>query len=108
MAMTEKEQRDLRSYCAFILKEYGFDIPPNDPVIPALYVIHKEMQFNNESNQVIASLVKEAASKINPTVFHFCRSSIQISVGHRGQMDLKWAFGFVVHSSGHLVLVTGE
>ena len=69
--MTDNEQRDLRSYCAFILKEYGFDIPPSDPVIPALYIIHKEMQLNNESNKAIASQVKEAASKINPTVFHF-------------------------------------
>jgi hypothetical protein len=71
MAMTDKEQKDLRSYCAFMLKEYGFDFPPSDPVVPALYVIHKEMQFNNESNQAIASQVKEAASKINNTAFHF-------------------------------------
>lgn len=66
--MTDKEQKDLRSYCAFILKEYGFDIPPNDPIIPALYVIHKEMQLNNESNKALALQVKEAAAKINPTV----------------------------------------
>jgi hypothetical protein len=71
MAMTDKEQKDLRSYCAFILKEYGFDIPSSDPVIPALYIIHKEMQLNNESNKAIVLQVKEAAAKINPTVFNF-------------------------------------
>lgn len=69
--MTDKEQKDLRSYCAFILKEYGFDIPPGDPVIPALYVIHKEMQLNNDINKGIALQVKDAASRINPTVFNF-------------------------------------
>lgn len=71
MAMTDQEQKELRSYCAFILKEYGFQFPPNDPVIPALYIIHKEMQLNNQNNNAIASLVKEASARINPKVFHF-------------------------------------
>jgi len=69
--MTDQEQKELRSYCAFILKEYGFQFPPNDPVIPALYIFHKEMQLNNQNNNAIASLVKEASARINPTVFHF-------------------------------------
>jgi hypothetical protein len=71
MAMTEKEQRSIRAYCAFLLNEYGIHFSPDDPVIPALYVIHKEMQLNNTSNKAIASEVKDAAAKINPTVFNF-------------------------------------
>ena len=71
MTMTEKEQRDIRSYCAFLLTEYGIHFSPDDPVIPALYVIHKEMQLSNDSNKAIALEVKETASKIHPTVFHF-------------------------------------
>ncbi|WP_276368722.1 hypothetical protein [Chryseolinea sp. H1M3-3] len=71
MTMTEKEQRSIRSYCAFLLTEYGIHFSPDDPVIPALYVIHKEMQLSNASNKAIASEIKEAAAKINPTVFHF-------------------------------------
>jgi hypothetical protein len=71
MAMTDQEQKDLRAYCAFILKEFGFYFPPNDPVIPAMYIFHKEMQLNNQNNKAIASLIKEALSKINPTTFHF-------------------------------------
>lgn len=71
MAMTDQEQKDLRSYCAFLLKEYGFHFPPNDPVIPALYIMHKEMQLNNKNNNSIASLVKEASARINPKVFQF-------------------------------------
>jgi hypothetical protein len=71
MAMTEKEQRSIRSYCAFLLTEHGIHFSPDDPVIPALYVIHKEMQLNNTTNKSIASEVKEAAAKINPTVFNF-------------------------------------
>jgi hypothetical protein len=69
--MTEKEQRSIRSYCAFLLTEYGIHFSPDDPVIPALYVIHKEMQLSNAGNKGIASEIKEAAAKINPTVFHF-------------------------------------
>ena len=71
MVMTEKEQRGIRSYCAFLLTEYGIDFSPDDPVIPALYVIHKETQLSNASNKTIASEIKDAAAKINPTVFHF-------------------------------------
>jgi hypothetical protein len=71
MAMTEKERRNLRSYCAFLLDEYGIQFSPDDAVIPALYVIHKEMQLNNKTNNAIASEVKDAAAKINPTVFQF-------------------------------------
>jgi hypothetical protein len=71
MAMTEKEQRSIRAYCAFLLDEHGIHFSPDDPVIPALYVIHKEMQLNNTSNNAIASAVKDAAAKINPRVFNF-------------------------------------
>ncbi len=71
MAMTENEQRDLRTYCAFLLKEYGFHFSPDDPVIPALYIIHKEMQRNNQSNKALGAMVKEAASQIHPKEIHF-------------------------------------
>jgi hypothetical protein len=71
MAMTEKEQRNIRAYCAFLLAEYGVQFSPDDAVIPALYVIHKEMQLNNISNKAIASEIKDAAAKMKPTVFHF-------------------------------------
>lgn len=71
MAMTDKEQKEVRNYSAFLLKEYGFDIPLNDPVMPALYIIHKEMELTKRSNDAIASEVKEAASKVNPQVFNF-------------------------------------
>ena len=71
MAMTEKEQRSIRTYCAFLLTEHGIHFSPDDPVIPALYIIHKEMLLNSTSNKAIASEVKEAAAKINPMVFNF-------------------------------------
>lgn len=71
MVMTEKEQRSIRAYCALLLDEYGIHFSPDDPVIPALYVIHKEMQLNNTSNKAIASEVKDAAARIKPTVFNF-------------------------------------
>jgi hypothetical protein len=71
MAMTEKEQRSIRSYCAFLVTEHGIHFSPDDPVIPALYVIHKEMQLNNTNNKAIAAEIKDAAGKISPTMFHF-------------------------------------
>jgi len=71
MAMTDQEEKDLRSYCALLLKEYGFHFTPDNPEIPVLYIIHKEMQLNNHNNKAIASLIQEAASRINPTEFKF-------------------------------------
>jgi hypothetical protein len=71
MVMTDKELKDLRSFSAFMLTEFGFQISPNDPVLPALYVIHKEMQLNNQKNESIASLIQGALSRINPKEFHF-------------------------------------
>lgn len=71
MAMTEKEQRSIRAYCAFLLDEHGIHFSPDDPVIPALYVIHQEMQLNNTINKAIGAEVRDAAAKINPTVFQF-------------------------------------
>ena len=71
MAMTDQEHKELRSFCAFLLREFGFQFTPDNPVIPALYIIHKEMQLNNQNNKAIASLVQEAASRINPTEFKF-------------------------------------
>jgi len=71
MAMTDQEQKELRFYCAFLLKEYGFQFSPTDPVIPALYIIHNEMQRNSESNKALVSQVKGATARINPKEFHF-------------------------------------
>jgi len=98
MAMTDQEQKDLRSYCAFILKEYGFHFSPNDPVIPALYIIHKEMQLNKQNNSAIASLVKEASSRINPRTFHFNSpgEALKFQLG----ITLKWIL------TGLLVLIS--
>ena len=96
MAMTDQEQKDLRSYCAFILNEYGFQFSPNDPVIPALYIIHKEMQLNNQNNKEIASLVKEASSRINPKVFNFN------SPGEAWKFQIGIAFKWIL--SGFLAL----
>jgi len=69
--MTEQEQKNVRAYCAFLLSEYGFEFTPTDPVIPALYIIHKEMQVNNKNNQAIASMIEKTSSRINPKVYQF-------------------------------------
>jgi hypothetical protein len=71
MAMTDQERKELRTYCAILLKEYGFQFSPDDPVIPALYIIHKEMELNSQGNTLLASQVKETLSRINPKEFHF-------------------------------------
>lgn len=69
--MTDKEQRDIRAYCAFLMKEYGFQLTPTDPVMPALYIIHREMEHNSASSRELAHQVRKAAEKIKPQVFHF-------------------------------------
>ncbi len=56
MAMTDQEQKQLRFYCAFLLKEYEFHFSPTDPVIPALYIIHNEMQSSIKIGSVFKRL----------------------------------------------------
>lgn len=69
--MTDKEQKALRAYCAFLLKEYGFMFTPADPVIPALFAIHKDVEVLKQSNRELASTVTEAAAKIHQVSYHF-------------------------------------
>lgn len=71
MAMTEDEQKTLRAYCAFLFKEYGFQFSTHDPVIPALFTIHKEIETLRQSNRELASQIEAAASKVSPVAFHF-------------------------------------
>lgn len=71
MTMTDKERLELRAYSASLLKEYGFQFTTNDPVLPVIYIIHKEMQQCNEANRLIAQQVDQASSRISPKVFHF-------------------------------------
>ena len=71
MAMTAQEQKDLRDYCAILLKEYGILISPDDPVIPALYIFYKHTKSVSESNQVLALQVRGVLSKVRPREFHF-------------------------------------
>ena len=100
--MTAQEEKDLRAYSAFILKEYGFHISPNDPVIPALYIIHREMQLNNQNNQAIASQIKDATQQINPKVFQFNHpgESWKYQLG----IAFKWmAFGLLLLMLGGLI-----
>jgi hypothetical protein len=71
MEMTDQERRDLRSYCAFLHKEYGFHFSTDNPAIPTLYVIHKELQRSIETNNKMTVKVEGAISKMNPTIFQF-------------------------------------
>lgn len=69
--MTDQEQKEVRAYCALLLHQHGFHFSPNDPVIPALFVIHKEMQTNKLGNERLAAMIQEALTKIKPKEFHF-------------------------------------
>ncbi|PZR03353.1 MAG: hypothetical protein DI539_26370 [Flavobacterium psychrophilum] len=74
MAMTDKERLELRIFCSFILKEYGIEFNTHDPVLPSIYVIHKEMQKCIDANKLIANKIDQASARINPKVFHFNHS----------------------------------
>lgn len=88
MAMTEREQRDFRSYCASLLDKYGFKFTTTDPTTPIMYVIHKDLEATIDANKELATEIKAAASKINPTVFNFNThgeaKAFQVGIG------LKW------------------
>lgn len=88
--MTDREQKELRNYCAFMLKEYGFDFAPTDPVVPALYVIHREIQSNKKSNDSVSGEIKNAVAKMNSKVFHFNSPGEAWKFQLAG--SLKWLF----------------
>jgi hypothetical protein len=88
--MTEKEQKELRNYCAFMLTEYGFDFAPTDPVIPALYVIHRELRTHSGSNDRVAAEIKNVAGKINSRIYNFSGPGEAWKFQLAG--SLKWLF----------------
>jgi hypothetical protein len=69
--MTDREQKDLRSYCAYLLDEHGFHFSPTDPVIPALYIMYKENQANIKAYQTVITEIEKASAKLNPKVYNF-------------------------------------
>lgn len=71
MTMTDQEQKELRSYSALLLEKFGFNIPPSDPILPPLYILHKETELGIQSNKELARLIQEALSKMNPKEFRF-------------------------------------
>ena len=71
MEMTEHEQKKLRAYCAFLFKEYGFQFSTHDPVVPALFTIHKEVETLRQSNGELTSRVEAATANVSPVAFHF-------------------------------------
>lgn len=71
MEMTEHEQKKLRAYCAFLFKEYGFQFSTHDPVIPALFTIHKEVEMLRQSNGELTSRIEAATANVSPVAFHF-------------------------------------
>lgn len=94
--MTERVQRNFNEYVAFLLVEHGIELPVGDPVLPALYVIHKEMQKNNLENQAIASTIQEATRKFNPKQFIF--NSAEAANKFQRGITIRWCLigGLVV------------
>lgn len=95
MSMTDQELLHLRAYCASVLTKYGFQLSPDNPVTPALYIIHKEMEENNKVNKDVASRINKATEDIKPKVYHFNVAGeawkFQVGIG------LKWLpWGMVI------------
>jgi hypothetical protein len=109
--MTDQElKKNLRGYCAYILIEHGIDMSPDDPLIPPLYIMHKQNELNIEANERLAKKVGDAAIKLNPTVFNFKSgdAAFKFQVG----MAVKWIMGGVLvlnlSSDWELALVSEE
>jgi len=69
--MNEKEEKKLRQFSSHLLNDYGFGISQDDPVLPALYLIHCELTDNRTGNEAVAKSITEALEKLNPTVYNF-------------------------------------
>lgn len=98
--MTAREQKDIRSYCALLLKEYGIFISPDDPVIPALYIIYRHTQSTHDNNKLLASQIREALSKSNPREFHFHHP------GEAWKFQLAAAFKWAIGGFAILIFIS--
>ena len=65
------QEKLLRQYCARVLLKYGFEFTTHDPVLPALYTIYRELHANKVGNEEVATNIKAALEKLNPTVYNF-------------------------------------
>lgn len=99
MSMTAQEQKEVRAYCAFLLTEYGIHLPPDDPVIPALYTMYRHTKSNSESNHLLASKIQEALQKMKPKEFHFHHQ------GEAWRFQMATAFKWVLCAVLVLVLM---
>ncbi len=96
-AMTEKEEREVRAYSAFIFKEYGYQIAPLDPLMPVLYIHHKQMQSNSQLSEASVNRLNDAISKVNPQSFHF---------NHSGEAwEFQWGITFRWIVAGVLIVI---
>ncbi len=97
--MTESELKLLRKYCAHVLTDYGFDFSPDDPIVPSLYTIHRELNANKEGNKALAKSVQDALTKINPTVYNFNNrgEALLFKIGEL----IKW----VVIGTGTIIII---
>jgi hypothetical protein len=88
--MNAKEEKLLREFCSHLLLDYGFEFLPSDPVLPALYAIHCELNGNADGNKKVAHAINEALEKLNPTVYNFSERG----EGWKFQIagSLRWLF----------------
>lgn len=93
--MTERLQKNLIDYCARLLMEHEIQIGVNDPVLPALYVIHEEMKKNTQKNQAIADAIRDASKKFNPKQFIFNNGDAAAEF-QRGITRRWWIIGVIL------------
>jgi hypothetical protein len=87
--MTGQEHKDVYSYRVWVHREFGIEYSSTDPIIPTMYVFHKEMQLTVETIRGIADEIKENTSRVNPVVYNFNDKgeSLKFQLG----IFLKWA-----------------
>ena len=83
--MSEKQEVLLRQYCAHVLLKYGFEFSTHDPVVPALYIIYRELHASRIGNEELAKGINNAVGKMNPVVF-----SSQQTLDLKVAENFKW------------------
>ena len=66
--MSGEEKLKIRDFSAHLLKEWGFDFPPEDPVMPALYVFHKENEVLRKANEKLQKEVQDGNGKLSADI----------------------------------------
>lgn len=88
--MTEQQEKKIREFAAYLLGKHGFERGVLDPVLPVLYIIHKENSDLLDEARKISSQLQIGYEKFNPKSYTFYDDSAAWKFSLAGTLKWLW------------------